>query len=241
MKSQDRKNTAATAMSATADEWRRQAVSRSNCYGLLALVFRDVPTAEIVAQLTAPPLAEVLSHLGYDATQDLAGELDAVTKRLGEQYTRTFVGPGPHVSPYASVHHSGEGQLWGDSTVWVKRFIETTGLSFRNNWDSIPDHIAIELELMQRLADHEAKLRVQLTSAPADEDKQNLIRRLQQCLQAQELFLREHLCKWVPQFYERVLEICPSAFYREVAGLTNAIVLSDVEHLAVLRSASPCN
>jgi TorA maturation chaperone TorD len=239
MRNQDQKN--AAAMSATADEWHRQAVSRSNCYGLLALVFRDVPTTEIVAQLTAPPLAEALSHLGYDATQDLAGELDVVTKRLGEQYTQTFVGPGPHVSLYASVHHSGEGQLWGDSTVWVKRFIETTGLSFRDNWDSIPDHIAIELELMQRLADHEAKLRVQLTSAPADEDKQNLIRRLQQCLQAQELFLREHLCNWVPQFYERVLKICPSAFYREVAGLTNAIVLSDVEHLAVLRSASPCN
>ncbi len=236
MRNQDQKN-AATAMSATADQWHRQAVSRSNCYGLLALVFRDVPTAEIVAQLRTTPLAEVLSNI----TQDLTGELDAVTKRLGEQYTRTFVGPGPHVSLYASVHHSGEGQLWGDSTVWVKRFIETTGLSFRNNWDSIPDHIAIELELMQRLADHEAKLRVQLTSAPADEDKQDLIRRLQQCLQAQELFLREHLCKWVPQFYERVLEICPSAFYREVAGLTNAIVLSDVEHLAVLRSASPCN
>ncbi len=235
MRNQDRKN--AAAMSATADQWHRQAVSRSNCYGLLALVFRDVPTAEIVAQLRTTPLAEVLSNI----TQDLAGELDAVTKRLGEQYTRTFVGPGPHVSLYASVHHSGEGQFWGDSTVWVKRFIETTGLSFRNNWDSIPDHIAIELELMQRLADHEAKLRVQLTSAPADEDKQNLIRRLQQCLRAQELFLREHLCKWVPQFYERVLEICPSAFYREVAGLTNAIVLSDVEHLAVLRSASPCN
>ncbi len=239
MKNQGQKNT--TAMPLSADQWRRQATARSNCYGLLALVFRDAPTAEIVVQLRTSLLAEVLSHLGNDIAQDLAGELDPVTKRLGEQYTRTFVDPGPHVSLYASVHHSGEGQLWGDSTVWVKRFIETTGLSFRNNWDSIPDHIAIELELMQRLADHEAKLRVQLASAPADEDKQNLIRRLQQCLQAQELFLREHLCKWIPQFYERVLEICPSAFYREVAGLTNAIVLSDVEHLAVLRSASPCN
>lgn len=239
MKNQGQKN--ATVVSLSADEWRRLATSRSNCYSLLALVFRDVMTSRIVAQLRTTPLAEVLSHLGHNTQKDLAGDIDAVTKRLGEQYTQTFAGPGHHVSLYASVHHSGEGQLWGDSTVWVKRFIETTGLSFRNNWDSIPDHIAIELELMQRLAAYEAELWVQLTSAPADEDKQNLIRRLQQCLQVQELFLREHLCKWVPQFYKRVLEICPSAFYREVAGLTNAIVLSDVEHLAVLRSASPCN
>ncbi len=238
MKNQDQKDTAA--MPATADEWHREAVSRSNCYGLLALVFRDVPTAEIVAQLRTTSFVETLSCLGQDITQDLAGELEAVTKRLGEQYTQTFAGPGHHVSLYASIHR-GEGQLWGDSTVWVKRFIETTGLSFRNNWDSIPDHIAIELELMQRLIAHEAELRVQVASAPANEDKQKSIRLLQQCLQAQELFLREHLCKWIPQFYERVLEICPSAFYREVAGLTNAIVLSDVEHMATLRSASPCN
>jgi TorA maturation chaperone TorD len=238
MKNQDQKDTAA--MPATADEWHREAVSRSNCYGLLALVFRDVPTAGIVAQLRTTSFVETLSYLGHDITQDLAGELEAVTKRLGEQYTQTFAGPGHHVSLYASVHR-GEGQLWGDSTVWVKRFIETTGLSFRNNWDSIPDHIAIELELMQRLTAHEAELRVQVASAPANEDKQNSVRLLQQCLQAQELFLREHLCKWIPQFYERVLEICPGAFYREVAGLTNAIVLSDVEHMAVLLSASPCN
>lgn len=129
MRDQGQKN--AAAMSATADEWHRQAVSRSNCYGLLAIVFRDAPTEEIVAQIRTTPLAEVMSHLGYDAQKDLAGELGAVTKRLGEQYTQTFVGPGPHVSPYASVHHSDEGQLWGDSTVWVKRFIETTGLSFQ--------------------------------------------------------------------------------------------------------------
>jgi TorA maturation chaperone TorD len=231
MKNQNQIDTAA--MLANVDEWHREAVSRSNCYGLLALVFRDVPTAEIVAQLRTTSFVEILSFLGHDITHDLVGELEAVTKRLGEQYTQTFAGPGHHVSLYASVHR-GEGQLWGDSTVWVKRFIETTGLSFRNNWDSIPDHIAIELELMQRLTDHEAELRVQVASAPANEDKQKSIRLLQQCLQAQELFLREHLCKWIPQFYERVLEICQSAFYREVAGLTNAIVLSDVEHMATL-------
>lgn len=239
MKNQGQKN--AKVVPLFADEWRRLATSRSNCYGLLALVFRDVMTSGIVAQLRTSPFVETLNCLGHDITHDLAGDIDAVTKRLGEQYTQTFAGPGYHVSLYASVHHSGEGQLWGDSTVWVKCFIETTGLSFRNNWDSIPDHIAIELELMQRLAAYEADLRVQVASAPVDEDKQNLTRLLQQCLQAQELFLREHLCKWIPQFCERVLEICPSVFYREVAGLTNAIVRSDVEHMAILISASPCN
>jgi TorA maturation chaperone TorD len=233
MKNQDQKNTAE--MPATADERNRQAVSRSNCYGLLALVFRDAPTAETIAQLTAPPLAEALSRLGYDIAQDLAGELDAVTRRLGEQYTRTFVGPGPHVSPYASVHHGGEGQLWGDSTVWVKRFIETTGLSFRNNWDSIPDHIAVELELMQRLTTHEAQLWVPNLSDSSHNGK-NVGKQLRRCLQAQEQFLREHLSIWIPKFCERVVETSTSLFYSEMAKLTKSVVLSDVEQVAEARS-----
>ena len=77
----------------TADEWRSQAISRSSCYGLLALVFRDVLTPEIVTQLRSPPLAETLRRLGYDVAQDLTGELEVVTESLREQYTRNFVGP----------------------------------------------------------------------------------------------------------------------------------------------------
>jgi TorA maturation chaperone TorD len=238
MKNQDRKDTAA--MPATADEWHREAVSRSNCYGLLALVFRDVPTAEIVEQLRTTPLAEVLSHLGHDITQDLAGELEAVTKRLGEQYTQTFAGSGHHVSLYASVHHSGEGQLWGDSTVWVKQFIETTGLSFRNNWGSIPDHIAIELELMQRLTAHEAQLWLSGLSGPSHNNK-NLDKQLCQCLHVQEQFLRDHLCVWIPQFCERVLETSTSIFYREMVKLTKSVVLSDAEQVKAAQVALQCS
>jgi TorA maturation chaperone TorD len=238
MKKQGQKN--AAAMPTTADEWHKQAVNRSNCYDLLALVFRGAPTAEIIAQLMARPLADVLTHLGYDITQDLAGELDAVTKRLGEQYTRTFAGPGPHVSLYASVHHSGEGQLWGDSTVWVKRFIETTGLSFRNNWDSIPDHIAIELELMQRLTAHEAQLWGPGPPDPSHNGK-NIDEQLSRCLQAQEQFLRDHLCIWIPKFCERVLETSTSLFYKEMAKLTKSVVLSDNEQVKAAQTALQYN
>ncbi len=78
MKNEGQKNV--TVVPLAADERRRLATSRSDCYGLLALVFRDVPTAETIAQLTAPPLAEALSRLGYDIAQDLAGELDMVTR-----------------------------------------------------------------------------------------------------------------------------------------------------------------
>ncbi len=225
MKNQSLKN--------TTDQWHSQALSRSNCYGLLALVFRDTLTPETITQLRTPPLADVLNDLGYDVTQHLAGELEAVTECLREQYTQTFVGPGSHISLYASIYCDNEGQLWGDSTVWVKRFIERTGLSFRNNWDSIPDHITVELELMQHLIAYEAQLWVPNSSL----DSENTDKQLCQCLQVQEQFLSEHLCVWIPQFCKRVLEVSTSLFYQEMVRLTKSVILSDAEQVKVAQSA----
>ena len=218
------------------DEWRRMASDRSDCYGLLALIFRDGPTSQIVTQLRSPLLAEALGRLGYDVAEDLAGEPKAVAERLGEEYARVFVGPGPHVSPYASVHRDGEGQLWGDSTVRVKRFVEAVGLSFEGNWDSIPDHITVEFELMQRLTAHETELWAQAASAGAAE-REKMTGQLCQCLQMEEEFLRDHLCAWVPRFCDRVLSIPTGPFYRQMARLTKSIVFPDLELIAEAQSA----
>lgn len=217
--------------SAPCEEGRLRAVSRSNCYGLLALVFRNAPTPELVARLRSPPLAETLGGLGYDVAKDLAGELDEATERLAEQYTHVFVGPGPHVAPYASVHCDGEGGLWADSTVQVKRFIEATGLSFQGKWDSIPDHISIELELMQRLAEYEATLWDQAVS-DQERGSANCEEQLRQCRQIQERFLRDHLCKWIHRFAERVGGRPEGGFYLQMAELTESIVSFDLESLS---------
>ncbi len=229
MKNQDTKN--------TIDQWHSQALSRSNCYGLLALIFRDTPTPEVITQLRTPPLAQVLDDLGCNVTQHLTGELKEVTQCLCEQYTQIFVGPGPHISLYASIYHDGQGQLWGDSTVWVKRFIESTGLSFKDNWDSIPDHITIELELMQRLTACEA----QLWSPNSSRDNEKTNKQLCQCLHMQEQFLSEHLCIWIPQFCGRALETSTSPFYREMARLTKLVILSDIEQVKIAQSALRCS
>ncbi len=214
-----------------------QAASRSNCYGLLALVFRGPPTSQVLSELRAKPLAEVLTELGCEINKYLAGELADVKERLAEEYTSTFVGPGPHVSPYASVYHDGEGQLWGDSTVQVRRFIEATGLSLEDNWESIPDHIAIELELMQRLCAHEAQLESSFASvAPAS--RENISKQLRQCLEVEEKFLLDHLHVWLGPFCKRVLETSSSFFYREIAKLAESVVLSDIKVLALARRQS---
>ena len=227
MKKQGLENTASGPLSA--NQWHNQALSRSSCYGLLALVFRDTLTPETVTQLRTPPLAEVLCTFQCNVAQHLIGELDEVTTRLREQYTQTFIGPGPHISLYGSIYSDNDRQLWGDSTVWVKQFIERTGLSFTDNWDSIPDHIAIELELMQRLTDYEA----QLWGMDSSHCNENTMTQLRQCLQMQGQFLSEHLCAWIPQFCDSVLENSSSLFYSEMAALTKSVVLFDPEQVEV--------
>ncbi len=221
----------------TSPRWMHDnASARSSLYGLLALVFRDRPTPELVAQLGAPPLAGILDNLGYDVATALCGELESVAARLGEEYTRVFVGPGQHAPLYASVYHEGEGKLWGDSTVRVKRFIEALGLSFADNWESIPDHIAIQLELMQRLTAHEAQLYLgQIASVPAHH-QENQDEQLRRCLEVEEQFLRDNLCKWVPQFCDHILKITNASFYREMAKLAKSIVLADMERVATGRA-----
>lgn len=223
------------APSAPLEEWRQRAAGRSNVYGLLALVFRDTPTPEIVAQLRSPPLAEALSRLGYDVAEELGGELEGVADRLGEEYTRLFVGPGPCASPYASVHHEDEGRLWGDSTVRAKRFIEHTGLAIEGAWDSIPDHVAIALEVMQRLAGHEATLWAQ--AAAPTHGAEHVQQELARCLQAEAEFLCEHLSAWAPGFCDRVAEESTAPFYREMARLTKAFLLSDNDEIEAARRA----
>ena len=212
----------------------REAVSRSDCYGLLALVFGDVPTSETVARLRSPELTEALHLFGSEVGKDLSGELQAVTQRLCEEYTRVFVGPGPHVSPYASVYFDGEGQLWGESTSRVKRFIETMGLSFEDHWGGIPDHIAIELEVMQRLTGLEAELWAQCVKAPEEAEGHS---RLDRCLELEEQFLRDHLGTWAARFCDHVLERTVSPLYRKVASLTKSIVFRDLEQVAAMRTA----
>ncbi len=190
----------------------------------MALVFRDAPDPEVIAQLRSPPLTEALSDLDYDAAKDLGGDLETVTENLREEYTSIFVGPGPHVSPYGSVHHTEEGQLWGDSTVRVKRFVEMIGLSFEGNWDSIPDHIAVEFEVMQRLTAHEAELW-----------KQGMHEELDRCVQSQSVFLKEYLCPWISHFCDDVSAKSATSFYQKMAELAKSVVLSDVEAMKTVK------
>ena len=200
------------------DRKSESAAQRGNLYAVLAQVYRAEPALEFVRELATPDLARALSAAG-------AGDLglfqtldNGLIDQLAIEYTRLFIGPGPHVSPYAAVHLGGAGaSLWGPTTVWVLRFMEAAGFAFATAGNVAPDHVSIEFEFMQRLSAAAAR-----RAAGDDGEAARL-----DALQAE--FVGEHLSRWVPGFCDRVIAAATLPFYRGMAGLTADFIRSERE------------
>jgi TorA maturation chaperone TorD len=191
------------------------AMARSHVYGLLATIFRAEPTEALLKELKGPRFSRVFSDLGLDLGDEFHDKPEAeVADELAVEYTRLFLGPGPHISPHESVHsevdRGGWSNLWGEETVRVKKFIETTGLEYAPDYTGIPDHISVELEFVQKLALWEA------AAWSKGGDTEGAL----YCLKVEKMFLDEHLSKWVPPFCDKVIAQAELPFYREMAGVT---------------------
>ena len=188
---------------------------RSNIYGFLALVYQREPDAALLDILGKQDAA--LKDLGVDlGTPAGSGNGIDILEELSVEYTRLFLGPGRHISPYESVWREAGGAHWGKSTSEVKNFIETLGLNYTEEWTGLPDHIGVELELMEKLVEHEKKVRV-------EKDMKTVLL----CLEIQKRFMDEHIFKWVPGFCEKVIEESREDFYRQIAMLTKQFVEFD--------------
>lgn len=202
-----------TARNRTADD----AKARGNVYGLLAAIFRAEPSEDFIRELRAPALSDVLSDMGVTLGDEFNTEPSPhLTESLAVEYTRLFIGPGSHISPYESVFvnvDGGQGGLWGETTVKVKKFIETAGFDYQPDFPGLPDHVGAELEFMQKLAETETRLRADGETERAD-----------WCLRVQKKFIDEHLGKWVPGFCDKVVEKAELAFYSEMAKLMKSFI-----------------
>ena len=116
---------------------------------------------------------------------------------LQVEYTRLFINATPTViaPPYSSVYLDQEGNLYGPSAVWVKRFYQQHGFDLAGEGD-LPDHLVLELDFLALL----------LNEGLDDEAEQ---------------FLREHFRKWFPLFRERVLSGSTNTFYSTLLSLVD--------------------
>jgi TorA maturation chaperone TorD len=201
-----------------------EARHRSDIYGLLATVYGQEITSDLLGQIKAPQFLGALSVLEVEGIDSLVQKPEAeLLEDLAVEYTRLFLGPGKHISPHESVHHQREdgqwGKLWGASTVEVKRFIEATGLTYNEEFKGLPDHISVEFEFMQQLTLREEK-------AWKEDPGQ-----AQACRQVEKKFIEEHLIRWVPAFCEMVIQEAESPFYHAMAALTRSFIELEMEEM----------
>jgi TorA maturation chaperone TorD len=206
---------------------------RSDIYGLLAAVFRQEITSDLLQQLKDPQFLGVLSSLGIDLNNGFFNQPEKeLLEDLAVEYAHLFLGPGKHISPHESVHHKKDdaqgGLLWGESTVEVKKFIESAGLQYTDQYKGLPDHISVELEFMQQVLHREEQ-------AWAAEDKEMA----QLCLHNEKKFIEEHLARWVPIFCEKVIQEADLPFYREMARLTQTFIEFEQQELNKLKEDKP--
>ena len=202
---------------------------RSSIYGFLAAVYRQELTSELLQQMKAHRFQEVLSNLGVKLNNGFFQNSEKeLLENLAIEYTRLFVGPGKHISPYESVHHQKEGvqsgQLWGELTGQVKSIIESSGLEYKSEYTGMPDHISVELEFMQHVVQHEAQ------AWEADDEETALL-----CLKKEKKFVDEHLLGWIPDFCEKVIEAAEMPFYREMARLTRSFIEFEKQELQKIK------
>lgn len=191
---------------------------RSSMYGFLALVYLKEPVREFLVQVEK---AYDLGELGALVRDSIKRQgLDVFLDELVIEYNRLFIGPGPHCSTYESVYKKDEGTLYGETTVKVKKMIESIGLEYAVDWTGLPDHIGVELELMQKLAIYEEKMREQ-----GNDEK------IKQCLGYEKEFMNEHLGQWADAFCDSVIKSAKIDFYRQVAGLTKDFISFDKENI----------
>ena len=194
------------------------ATARSNVYGLLAGVYRGEPSVSFLRHLRGPAFSATLEAIGLSPSEVFDGtSSDKLAEDLATEFTKLFIGPGPHLSPHESLHAEEgaglEGTHWGPATVKVKNFMEVAGLTIDDSFPGMPDHISAEMEFMQRLAAKEAE-----AWADADEEFATNILRIEK------RFFDEHLSRWVPSFCDKIIERSVHPFYERFAEMTKGFL-----------------
>ncbi len=184
---------------------------RASVYGLLARLYRREPDSALVGALRSPPVFESLVAAGmYLDRKELSDSpASSVAATLAADYTDLFIAPYCKFRLNESIQRPAEGALMGRSAVQVKQFIRSLGLATDDAWMDFPDHIAVELEVLHRLAATEARL--------WDAEDRDAVAF---CRARQRDFLNDHLAAWVPELCDRIAASARTAFYRELARLT---------------------
>jgi putative dimethyl sulfoxide reductase chaperone len=154
-----------------------------------------------------PALAGLAKELGEDfAAQDL--------ETLLVDYTRLFMGPPqPLARPHGAFWLTGEATLMQDATMAVLDLYQEGGFELDDEFLEMPDHIAVELEFLYLL-----------TFKRNEAQRAGLADVLINWEQLERIFLGAHLGAWIGPFAAAVKSNAETAFYRNLAEMTEHFV-----------------
>lgn len=203
--------------------------ARARSYGMLARLFReevDLPTLRELQQMRFPQVTgNAAADEGYHQLYDYLKRAwdDSVTE-LAIDYVSTFIGHGVNgysaAYPYESVYTSERRLLMQEARAEVLATLRENELK-RGNWNEAEDHIALELEFMQRMA-------LRAADALSDDAEDEAIAYLRTSYD----FLENHLLNWVPMLVADMRMYARTLFYQGLAQLTLGSLREDE---AVLR------
>lgn len=159
-------------------------------------------------------MQELLDTLGEVKSDHQKTLLD-----LKVEYNRLFVGPMPPVCPpYESVFDKkrsteDQGTVMGPTSEAMAGALREEGLKLTLDYAELPDHMAIELEFMYYL----------LARADARGEDSEIYQ------QKADIFLKDHLVNWLPEFGANVAKKSNHPFYQSVGRLLEATITADAD------------
>jgi TorA maturation chaperone TorD len=198
-------------------------VNRSYLYTLFGRVLNHDPDDALLEALGSPHTRDALAaaHLAEEGEKGAPALLVALPspQEARADYTKLFIGPGRlPVSPWESVHVTGDDLLFQKHTLEVREAYRQAGFRTTGRQAQPDDHIATELDFLAALA-HQA-----YEAAEAKDDAL-----LASALGASRTFLEEHLLQWVDAFAAGVAAAAlATRLYPQIAELVARFARCDL-------------
>lgn len=196
---------------------------RGECYKLLASCFylpqKELFLRDRIFDNLTIAMKEVCSPAVVLSTKIEEGFSLYSDEELKVEFARLFVGPFElKAPPYGSVYIDEGRRIMGDSTVEILKIYQQAGLTIRDEFKELPDHITVELEYMYYLIFKEAE------AFEKSQQKEAI-----DSIKRQETFLKKFLGQWISPFCERINRGTANEFYRSLADCVLNFVTNDEE------------
>ena len=210
--------------------------ARAGIYQFLSILLQDEIPLKLIEQLASVStvgrlvqlqaevkLAEFADGLSKIINDLQSGTSKKIFEKLRYEYADLFLNAGQNPAfPYESCYRAGEPLLMQQPVEDMREALARYGLQKKPEYRDLEDHIAVELALMQYLAEH----------AAVQDDSGN---------SAQFEFLENRLSVWGEEFCEILFNSGKTDFYRGIAKVMSAMLVYDCAYGTAVKSGQKLN